>query len=379
MKTLFVLPDLFRAEGGIARIMRLYLRAVADLSQPGDHVAYAALLDRPETSARAHSLLGETRAETDGCAGNYAKFIGKILRGALTADRVICAHLHFAPIVWFVSLLRPGLRYHVVAHGIEVWRPYRFFERRSLRRATSILCVSEYTRRQVLRFDPRLAPHRVVVLPNTYAPHLGADTPSAAPTPTASAAPRLLLVSRLLATDPYKGVDLMIEAMPQIRARFPGATLRVVGTGDDLPRLQQVRHRACAGDAVEFLGAVNDETLREEYRRCDLFALPSRKEGFGLVYLEAMSWGKPCLAARAGGAPEVVGDQDSVRDPLVSLGSCSCGALVEYGNVDDIAVAVADLLRHPRDPATIRRRADDFAYPNFVKRLQALLATEPAP
>lgn len=375
MKTLFILPDLFRAEGGIARIMRLYLRAAGELARPGDQVGYVALLDHGNPRDRARELVGPSLSHTNSCGGNYFCFVARTILRALESDRIICAHLHFAPLVWFASFLRPRLNYHIVAHGIEVWRPYGFWERLALGRARTILCISEYTRRQVLRFAPDLDPRCLVVLPNTFDPALAAGRDE--PTKVEAGPPRLLVVSRLSSTDPYKGADLMIESLPRLLTEFPGLTLRIVGTGDDRPRLEVIAHRVGVEKAVVFLGAIDDAALRDEYRRCDVFTLPSRKEGFGLVYLEAMSWGKPCLAARAGGAPEVVGDPADSATPLTTSGTTRVGALVEYGNVEEIAVAVAEMLRNPRDPAIVRAATEPFAYPRFVVQLQTFLAREP--
>src|SRR5450756_1074127 len=119
--------------------------------------------------------------------------------------------------------------------------------------------------------------------------------------------------------------------MPAIRAAVPGTTLRIVGRGDDLPRLRSLRNQLGVADAVEFLGFINDKRLAAELRSCRLFALPSKKEGFGLVFIEAMAHGRPCLGARAGGIPEVITEDT--------------GVLVDYGDVPGIAAAASAALR----------------------------------
>ena len=166
----------------------------------------------------------------------------------------------------------------IKAHGIEVWRPYTWLEKSALSGARRILCISEYTRHQVLRFHPALPATQATVVPNTLDPYISARE-NVTPTTTPFATPRLLTVSRLLSTDTYKGVDTLIEAMPLVRRAFPFARLRIVGTGDDAPRLTALAARLGVTGAVNFLGSVSDEILRAEYAACDLFALPSRKEG----------------------------------------------------------------------------------------------------
>lgn len=359
MKTLLMAPELFQAEGGIARILRLYLQVLCALAGPGDEVSYVALNDGPAAAARSEDLPSLRLAAKAACARGKPRFLACCFRHGWAARLVVCGHLHQLAVAWLLHLLRPGLRYCLVAHGLEVWRPYSWLERKALRGAHRIFCVSEYTRRQMLRFDPGLDRARLVIVPNTFDP--GFSVPSAARdlTHPGPGGPRILVVSRLRLTDIYKGIDTMIEAMPGVRRQFPGARLRIIGGGDDETRLRELVRTLQLEDAVHFTGIIDDARLRREYEACDIFALPSRKEGFGLVYLEAMTCGKPCLAARAGGAPEVVNSE--------------VGALVEYGNTEQIAVAVADLIRHPRDPDAIHRRAEKFAFPEFKRKLAAAL------
>jgi glycosyltransferase involved in cell wall biosynthesis len=352
-----ICPDLFDAEGGIARIMRLYLRALCETAGADDHVGCIPMMDTGDTSARVRMLLGEHSARVENCDRSRVGFLFLVLMRGWRSDRIVCGHLHQLIIARLAKIFRPRLSYSMVAHGIEVWRPYSLLEKAALRGAHRILCVSEYTRRQMLRFDPALDPRRLVVVPNTFDPGFRAAQNFSVK--TESGRPRILVVSRLVNSDPYKGVDLMIEAMSEILRQFPHAQLRIAGGGDARPKLEALARQRSLLGSVFFLGLIDDATLREEYQACDVFALPSRKEGFGLVYLEAMSYGKPCLAARAGGAPEVVDEE--------------VGALVEYGNVEQIALALSDIVRHPRRPEAIAARVAHFAYPQFVERMKQAL------
>jgi phosphatidylinositol alpha-1,6-mannosyltransferase len=359
MKALLLSPELFLHEGGIARIMRLYLKALCGIAGPAGRVDSLVLNDHPGRDPRLARYTNAQFGEQAGCSRGKLRFIRETVRLGRRADVLVCGHLHQLAIAQLAKLFNPRLRYYLVAHGIEVWRPYSLVERRALLGAHRILCISEYTRRSMLRFFPELPAERLIVVPNTLDPYFAPalnNQVSQAPFAT----PRILTVSRLSSTDTYKGVDTLIEAMPQVRREFPMARLRIVGQGDDRPRLEALVQRLGAGFAVDFTGPLSDEALRAEYATCDLFALPSRKEGFGLVFLEAMTYGKPCLGARAGGTPEVITD--------------ATGQLVEYGNIPDLAAAVADLVRHPRDSEVVRRHADSFAFPAFTRRLAAALA-----
>lgn len=359
MKTVLLSPELFLAEGGIARIMRLYLKGLCENAAPGDTITSVVLNDSPADDPRLAQFSTAVLDRNIGCQRSKAACVRAVWQATRSADLIICGHLHQLTLVWFIRQLRPQLRCALVAHGIEVWRPYRPLERRALLATDRILCISDYTRRQLLRFEPRLDPARLLIVPNTMDPFFAPPADAPLPPPNLRG-PRILTVARLTSHDTYKGVDTLIEALPLVRRTLPFAHLRIVGGGDDLPRLQLLAQRLGVAASCHFTGIVDDAALRAEYAACDLFALPSRKEGFGLVYLEAMIHGKACLGARAGGVPEVIDER--------------VGALADYGNIPDIAAALVDLVRHPRDSAAIRRQAESFAYPAFRARLAAALA-----
>ncbi|HVU17609.1 MAG TPA: glycosyltransferase family 4 protein [Candidatus Didemnitutus sp.] len=358
MRMLLVCPEVFRADGGIARILRLYLKALCATAREGDEIAGVVLNDSDANDPRRSSYDGPALKTWVACGRRRLVFAWHVFRLARRTDRVICGHLHQLPLVRLAQKLNSRLNYCLIAHGIEVWRPYSRAERRALLGASCILCVSEYTRRQMQRFLPELDGRRLVVVPNALDPVVQAQAaPAVFPIPADG--PRLLTVSRLSRADSYKGVDTLIEALPLVQRRYPATRLRVVGTGDDLPRLQELAAACRVSGSVEFSGRLDDRQLQAAYAACDLFALPSRREGFGLVFLEAMSHGKACLGARAGGIPEVVDDE--------------VGALADYANISDLAAAVTDLVRHPRSPDLIRRRAESFGYEAFAQRLRTVL------
>jgi glycosyltransferase involved in cell wall biosynthesis len=171
--------------------------------------------------------------------------------------------------------------------------------------------------------------------------------------------PVILSVARLDPLERYKGVDHLIEALPAVRQAVPGARLQIIGSGGDLPRLVRLAAQRGVSNSVEFAGFVDDQNLRTAYRNCTLFALPSYSEGFGLVFLEAMARGKPCLGARAGATPEII-DQTS-------------GVLVTYGNVHQVADQLIWALKRPWDSTAIKARAAQFSYPIFKERLKSAL------
>ncbi len=104
----------------------------------------------------------------------------------------------------------------------------------------------------------------------------------------------LLFVGRL---EKYKGIQDVVGMMPALLASEPDVRLTIVG-GDSGFRheLEGLSKRLGVGDNIVFTGEVSSEDLLEKYREADIFVLPSRMEGFGIVLLEAMASGLPCVA-----------------------------------------------------------------------------------
>ena len=343
--------------GGIPRILKLYLKALCELAVENDGaVRLVALNDTVVDSIDVRRYANERLETWLVCSRGKKRFIRGALKMARGCDRIICGHVAQLPVAWAAKQLNPGLRYTLIAHGIEVWRKFPLAERIALRGAENIFCVSAYTRRKLLAHCPGLKPERVLVVANAIDPFFKI-IPGA---PLASCPPVILCVTRLTYEDRYKGVEHLIAAMPAVRAAIPHATLHIVGRGNDLPRLQSIAKRhGVLSDGTKFLGFIDDAHLSKALSTCRLFALPSEKEGFGLVFLEAMAHGRPCVGARAGGIPEVI--------------TPDTGVLADYGDIPGLAAACITALQYPWDEATILARAAAFAYSPFKTRLASLL------
>jgi glycosyltransferase involved in cell wall biosynthesis len=125
----------------------------------------------------------------------------------------------------------------------------------------------------------------------------------------------ILTVGRWAASERYKGADDLIRAMPQLLGSFPDLHLVAVGGGDDLVRLKTIAAEFGITSSVKFFERISVEQLAACYARAEIFALPSTGEGFGIVFLEAMGFGVPVVAAAAGGVTDIV--KDGVNGLLV--------------------------------------------------------------
>jgi len=225
------------------------------------------------------------------------------------------------------TLARPP--YMVVLYGIDVWQPLSAAHRRALHGAAVQAAISNYTLTRAQPYVGRLS--EAAIVPLTLEDTLS-SSPERGDAALLAALGRgyLLIVGRMSRSERYKGHEILLEAM----ARLPEARLVVVGDGDDRPRLQELAVSLGLGERVFFTGYVATAVLPEIYRRASVFVMPSTGEGFGLVYLEAMREGVPCIAAQGTVAEEVMANGDA-------------GLLVPAGDAAALAEACGRLLDDP--------------------------------
>lgn len=278
---------------------------------------------------------GDVRAR--GFAGQQGALAMAAWRRQLAGGRVACVYDLLGPArvqAWLPAPVRAP--YMVTLYGIEVWRRLSGTRRRALRRATVRLATSAYTLAEARQVNGDMGP--VEVLPLCLEERPLAGEVDAALLERAGR-DFLLIVGRMAATERYKGHDQLLAALQRLQAdgnlrprlQADGSVrprlqadggfrprLIIAGDGDDRPRLEALAASLGVSGSVTFTGFVSEATLAELYRRAAVFVMPSRGEGFGLVYLEAMRAGRPCVAAHASAAAELVEDGESglLVDPL---------------------------------------------------------------
>jgi glycosyltransferase involved in cell wall biosynthesis len=283
------------------------------------------------------------------------------------ARLVLAGHPNLAPVVRLMKFAAPRMKSIVCTHGVEVWEPLPGLRRRSLQKANLVLAPSQYTADHV-RTDQGVLPKRLRVLPWALDPQFEALVTGAAKAGLPEDFPKgrvILTVGRWLTTERYKGMDTLITALPRLLPRWPELQLAAVGEGDDRDWLEDLAEENGVRMHVHFLSGISYTQLAACYAACEMFALPSRGEGFGLVYLEAMACGKPVIGGAHGGAPEVIEDGVS-------------GYLVQHGDAAQLATSIETLLANPAMAEAMGRRGKQrvenaFRFNAFAKSLKKIL------
>ncbi len=373
-------------QGGAWQTQRVLLGLFPELDTPGGvqragrHVAavmneFAAghgmecrllsLNDSPELHRMA---VGTREFVFTGSARGKARFSAEAARSARRRAKIILAgHPHLAPVAQGARLFSRRAKTIICAHGLEVWEPLSFLRRRALRSADLILAPSQDTANHVAS-QQDVAQERIRVLPWALDPQfeaLIAAKPGAAPPANFPRGRVILTVGRWFADERYKGMDTLITALPRLLTEWPDVQLVAVGEGDDQGWLEQIADGRGVLRHVHFLSGLKYAEIAACYQACEIFALPSRGEGFGLVYLEAMACGKPVIGGLHGGAPEVIDDGKT-------------GYLVQHGDAGQLATSLEALLADPelgrQMGARGRERVErDFRFNVFAKSLKKVL------
>jgi glycosyltransferase involved in cell wall biosynthesis len=234
-------------------------------------------------------------------------------------DFILATHPHFAKALAPLSFL--GMRCVAAAHGIETWGFMGGAFGVALRRLKGILPVSEYTR-EIIGREGKVPLSRMCVVPDTFRQDAFKVGPKCEKLQERyglkADQPVILTIGRISSTEQYKGHDRVLHALPTLLSKHPNLHYIIGGCGDDEPRLRQICVRLNIEMNVTFAGFIHEDELADHYRLADLYVMPSTGEGFGIVFLEALACGRPCLVGNRDASSEAIdhGRLGFVVDPL---------------------------------------------------------------
>jgi teichuronic acid biosynthesis glycosyltransferase TuaC len=264
----------------------------------------------------------------------FARIVGQV-RELHQRQPIDLIHAHSAlPCGHAAMLLNKelGIPYVVSVHGLDAFSttqvPGRAGEwccrisQRVYRSSSRVICVSEHVRQHVLEGMGRNCRTSVV--------YNGVDPDMFSPDDTLPDNSQVILsVGNLI---PIKGHEALLRTVAALAEDFPNLRLEIIGQGPERSRLQALAADLDLADRVLFRGQQSRKQVAAAMKRCTLFALPSRYEALGCVYLEAMSTAKPVIGCRGQGIAEIIQQGSN-------------GFLVGIDNEKELTLAIAMLLR----------------------------------
>ena len=357
MRILVLVTDAFGGFGGIAKFNRDLLTALCSYGKVKEVVVLPRLVSEEVGKLPAGLTCVFKKSELK---------ITYILTALQTAWKnrpcslIICGHIHLLPVAWLCSVIAGG-KLGLIIHGIDAWQPTRSrLVNYLVRKIDFFVAVSEFTKQKFCGWTG-IKPARGFILPNcieldNFSP--GPKNPELLKKYNLENKQVIMTLGRMSASERYKGFDEIIENLPKIAEQVPEIAYLIVGDGDDRTRLERKAKNLGMADRIVFAGRIAEKDKTDHYRLADVFAMPGRGEGFGIVYLEALACGIPVIGSKLDGS----------RDALL------CGDLGLLVNPDisvEIVAAVHSALRRPKG---VSEKLDYFSFDMFRMRVFVFLS-----
>ena len=338
MDTLFLTLRVFSATGGIEKVCRLAGKALYELANESGNqtVKVFSLYDEPADI----NTIYFPATIFSGFAKKRMHFLYAALNTGIHSRMVILSHVNLLMVGYAIKLFSPKTKVILIAHGIEVWSSFPDWKKKMLRCCDKVIPVSDFTKKKMIEMY-QLPDEKFTILNNCLDPFLPPpkqtkkDTSLFARYGIAANDKVLLTLTRLAGKEKYKGYDQVIQAMHDLKARYSSIKYLIAGKCDaaEKKRLQAIISRLGLQDYIIFTGFIPDEELAAYYALADLYIMPSQKEGFGIVFIEAMFYGKPVIA----------GNMDGSAD---ALKNGRFGLLVDPNNQQQITNAIIEVLNN---------------------------------
>jgi len=359
----FWMLSAFSMQGGIERFNRAILHALYLLEQKNACRISAKILHDYELNENPY--IPSTHFES--LKGNKIKFLFSSLFRLLKRETWVIGHLNLAPIGYLRKLIFPSRRLIVICHGIEVFQPLKGIKKIILQQADLILAVSSHTKSELIS-KQKVAAEKIILFPNTLDPFFklpeNFNKPDYLKKRYQIAEEKVILtVARLNSSEGYKGYDQVLNTIPHLLKSGRHVKYILSGKADasEETRIRKLIKELGIEHYVTLTGFIPENELADHYLLSDVFVMPSKGEGFGIVYLEAMACGKEVVAGNKDGSTE-------------ALQYGKLGTLVDPDDPEDLLNGISNALSNPRDPFLIQQNMlEYFSFDQFKKRTASVL------
>lgn len=244
---------------------------------------------------------------------------------------IICAHINFSPICFFVKKIF-GTSYTVSLYGIDAINIKSKLKLRAVADAVRVVVISKYTEATILEQLPKIR-EKIFILPTAvddFRFFIKERPVRFVEKYHLKDCPVILTIARLNSLE-HKGYDRVIKALPLVLEEFPRAKYVLVGKGSDT-RVDELLKNPVIKEHMVLTGRAENEELVDYYNIADVFVMPSKFEGFGIVHKEALACGKPVIASNQYGSRE-------------ALLNGELGLTVDPDNIEEIARAIIKVFK----------------------------------
>ncbi len=360
--TAFMYLSAFANTGGIEKVNRAIVKTLADSFTHTTVSQVFSVYDRYTDARYFPAYLFK------GFNANRIKFMWHLLFCDIPWTHVIAGHINLAPAIRLLKWRKPGLQITVITHGIEVWQPLHGMKHQLLMQANQIIAVSEYTRQQLITKN-NIEASKIKVQSNCldpyYVPYMSTQKPGYLKKryQITKGTKVVITVARLSSYEKNKGCDLVLEAMVQVQQQHPNVLYLLCGKADaaEQQRIQKLIDQLNLHNTVLLTGFIADDELVDHYALADVFAMPSKKEGFGIVFIEAAACGTAVIAGNSDGSAE-------------ALLQGKIGTLIDADDVHALANAINEKVASTYDKNQLRQTVQDaYGFEKYKARMRELV------
>lgn len=302
-----------------------------------------------------------------GFNNNKIKFVFNCLSEARKINITFIGHIHLAPVAVLMKILNPKIKIILIGHGIEIWQKQKLFKELLLKWADKILAVSNFTKNQIVN-NNGITADKIIIFPNTLDPYFTIPQSYNKPDYLLKRynidrkTKIILTITRINKFEGYKGYDQVLNALPDVIKEVPSVKYILGGKYGETEEKRLKEKLKSLGLEKHFIltGFIKEEELTDHYLLADVFVLPSKGEGFGIVFIEAASCGVPVIA----------GNQDGSVDALMNG---KLGKLVNPDNTDEISEAIVEHLNGIKSNIS-KTVIENFGFDKFKDNLNNLFS-----
>ncbi len=363
IEVMFLTLKVFSATGGIERVSRIAGKAMYETcTRSNKRLKIYSMYDSPQSAVE--NLYFPTEIFTGFNVNKFA-FMRKVLLQGRKSKLVIISHVNLLLIGWILKKIKPSVKVVLIAHGIEIWQPFGKFRRKMLHSCDEIVSVSKYTREKILTIH-HADPLKCTVMNNCLDPFL--------PLPQNVSGRELLrerygfsesdkvlfTLTRLAAKERYKGYDKVMRAMVEIKQKNIKYLIAGSYDAEEKKYIDDLISSLNLEDNVVLAGFVKEEEVAAHFTMADCYVMPSVKEGFGIVFIEAMYYNLPVIAGNADGSVD-------------ALLNGELGILVDTESIGEIKNAIEKVLYDKTKYLPDQRSlAAHFSYESYKIKINAM-------
>lgn len=354
----------FSLTGGVEKVSRNFVAALSKLFPANTWISYS-MHDQAKDFDQRYGNAANYKA----FGGSKFSFILASIQKGLKYNTIILSHINLLLVAKLISLLKPKHRFILFAHGIEVWGNLPSWKLNFLKAKAEIWAVSNYTKQKLITIHG-IAEERIKVLNNSLAPFVSFPLSFEKPGELVKRhkidlnSPVLYTLSRLSSSEQYKGYDTVIAALANLKQQGQSFTYLLAGRADEIEkqRIAELIERYDLTDNVKVIGYVSEEELSSYFLLADVFIMPSKGEGFGIVFIEAAAHGCQVIA----------GNVDGSTDALLKG---ELGQLVDPNKEQEILAAIQSAINNKQHQPKVQQElaVEHFGFDQYIEKVGKLM------